>query len=255
MPRKRERRRFERTDVPRDNPNRNRIAVAVIVCVFAGLAVLVAVLWNRASESTHVGNDDLGAAVESQADATSPDGYALSDDDWTIVLVLTVDDLDSDAPELTAVHIMCLDATAGSGSLVGIPLDTKVSDGTSDTTLASLYETSGASACVSPLASATNLRMTHVVLADETAWEKLESLSGAGVNSLVSDASDLLSSLDTDMDAGELTDLAELVQSIGIDNLDAFDAEVTTEDDGNGGTCSVIDATNLGVAIGTLVPA
>lgn len=251
----RKRERFERTDVPRYSPHSNAIALAVIAAVAVGLFVLVGSLWRKASQPISVGNETLGASVSAQGDVTSPDGYTVSQDSFTNVLVFTVDDVNAKSPQLKSAQILSLDATARTGTLASVPLDTKVNDGTSDMRLQDLYTNSGASACVVPLAQAANLRMTHVIISTDDVWDKLETFSGAGLTALLSDGADLLYSIDTDMSVGDLTDLAELVQSIGIDKLNRIDAPVTQADDGNGGSWSVIDSVQLGASVGIMVPA
>ena len=59
--------------------------------------------------------------------------------------------------------------------------------------------------------------------------------------------------INTDMGIGELLDLAEQVQSIGVSTFKHIDAPVNPEDNGAGGTWSVIDQNNLGAQLGLLV--
>ena len=136
-----------------------------------------------------------------------------------------------------------------------IPLDTKVNDGKADVRLQDLYSGSGASACIVPLATAANLRMTHAMLASDDVWDKIESYKGAGVSALLSHGADLLYSINTDMSTGDLMDVAELVQSIGVNNLKRMDAPASQEADGAGGNWSVLNSAQLGADIGIMVPA
>lgn len=251
----RQRERFERTDVPRDVPYRDAVAIGVLVAVFVGLVVLVASLWARANSESSVANKDLSASIAAQGESVNPEGYVASSDVFTNVLVLTVDDVDAANPTLTKAQVVSLNATHKSGALATIPLDTKVNDGTSDTTLSELYASKGASACVVPLANAANVKLSHVLLATDDIWDKIAGMKSSGVSALLGSASDVLSSIKTDMRTSQLLDLVELAQAVGIDNLSAFDAPAAAEDDGNGGTWSVIDQTQLGVSLGTLVAA
>lgn len=249
----RKRERFERTDVPRYNPYRNYIAIAVLVAVGVCLVVLVGVLWSKAQQPISVGNKTLSASLETQAAVTSPDGYTISDDSFENVLVLTVDDVNAQTPKLKNAQILTLNSTKRKGYLVTIPLDTKVNDGKSDMRLSDLFAASGASACVAPLAKAANLRMTHVMLATDGVWDKLEKYKGAGVTALLSHGADLLYSIDTDMTTADLTEVAEQVQSMGISNLTRLDAPTTKEDDGAGGSWEVINSSQLGASLGIMV--
>ena len=57
-------------------------------------------------------------------------------------------------------------------------------------------------------------------------WEKISALSGSGARSLVSNASSLLSSMITDMNPNQLLELVEIVQPIGVSNLEHDEAPV-----------------------------
>ena len=99
------------------------------------------------------------------------------------------------------------------------------------------------------------MKLSHVLLATDDIWDKIAGMKSSGVSALLGSASDVLSSIKTDMRTSQLLDLVELAQAVGIDNLSAFDAPAAAEDNGNGGTWSVIDQTQLGVSLGTLVAA
>lgn len=250
----RKRERFERSDVPRPSTRRNIIALVVLVLVAGGLFFLVRTLWTQANRETSLGDAALGASVDAQSDVTSPEGYVLSDDTFVNVLILTVDTVSAENPALVQAEILSLDASRGTGCLVDIPLDTRVSSGEAEMRLSELYGASGATACVVPLAQAANLRMSHVIIATDDVWDEFASYRGAGVTSLLSNGSELLYSITTDMGMGELGDVAELVQSIGFDNLSRIGAPTVEEDDGNGGTWERIDSLELGLALGLVVP-
>lgn len=250
-----EREKFERTDVWHYDPKFNPVAVAVLVVIFVALALVVSSLWGKANQPTHISDEALGSAVKSQEGATSPDGYSFSSHSFTNVLVLTVDDVSAEKPQLKRAEILTLDATARTAAIASIPLDTKVANGETETTLAELYQEQGPSACIVPIAGASNLRMTHVVVATEDVWDKVAALKGHGVSAILGSSSDILSSINTDMSVSDMMSLAELVQSIGVANFQHFDAAVTSEDNGAGGTRSVLDPVQLGVQLGILVAA
>jgi hypothetical protein len=178
------------------------------------------------------------------------------------VLLLTTDNLDASASggaNLSSAELLVYDETAATGKLVSIPTDVKVSYNGQDTTLAELFSASGAAACVSPLSTAANLPVTHVIVSTSAVWDEVRSLAGVGVNSLIGRATEFLSSIRTDMSSQEILDLAEKVQSAGTDGLSKVDApmvdETTTDESGNAVSTGyrVIDQASLGLAVGTLV--
>ena len=238
MPRKRER--FERSDVAKSAAGGTALAVGALVFLIVGL--IAGVMWarSRAGVGTSLSDADLSSAVAGQAAVADPaEGYTASTDTFTNVLLLTVDDPSADAPTLTSAQLLSLDVTTGTGT----------------TTLAALYAASGASACVAPLATATNVQVSHVIVGTSDIWDQLAGFNGSGVQSLVGSGSKLLSSIKTDMDQDELMSVAELVQSSGVANWTRVDAPVTAGTLDDGTAASVVDATQLGVQIGTLVAA
>lgn len=251
----RQRERFERSDVPRESPYRNVVAVVVLILVFIGLIVLTTNLWAKANRPAATRDKELSQSIASQSAINNPDGYVANKDVMNNILVLTVDDATKDHPSLQKAQLVVLDATKRSGSIATLPLDLKLGDGDSATTLAQLFDDQGASACVVALSSATNIKLGHVLLATEDIWQRLASMRHSGVSALIGSAADVLATIKTDMKSSELMSLAELVQSIGINNLTNVDAPVEQEDNGLGGQWSVVDSVGLGVALNTLVPA
>ena len=254
----RQRERFERTDVPRDNPHRNLIAVIVLVAVFVACGVVGTLAWRRAQAQSHLGDSSLSSSVK-RTSKVSDLGYTVSGD---TVLLLTTDSLDASqagGANLSSAELLVYDETAATGTLVSIPIDVKVTNDGQDTTLAELFHGSGAGACVAPLSSATNLPVTHVIVSTNAVWDEIRSLAGSGVNTLIGRATEFLSSIRTDMSSQQLLDLAEKVQSAGTSGLSKVDApmveETTTDEGGNSVSTgySVIDQTSLGLAVGTLV--
>lgn len=257
----RQRERFERTDVPRDNPHRNLIAGIVLVVVFVVCGIVVSTAWSRAQAQSHLGDSKLSSSV-SRTPSVSDLGYTVSSDTFMGVLLLTTDNLDASASggaNLSSAELLVYDETAATGKLVSIPTDVKVSYNGQDTTLAELFSASGAAACVSPLSTAANLPVTHVIISTSAVWDEVRSLAGVGVNSLIGRATEFLSSIRTDMSSQEILDLAEKVQSAGTDGLSKVDApmvdETTTDESGNAVSTGyrVIDQASLGLAVGTLV--
>lgn len=259
MPHKRER--FERTDVPRPSHVRNVVSVVVLAAVAIGLYMLVTNLWTRANLESHLGERNLTSAVESQAELADLTGeYVQSQDSFQSVLVLTVSSLD-DGATLSSAELLVLDVTANTGVLVSIPATVSVSYNGSAITLADLYQSAGASACVTSLGAATNVSLSHVIVATTDVWGQVAALAGSDANTLIMRGADLLSNMNTDMSTQELLDLATLVQSVGVDNLARVDAPTYadgyTAEDGSWVETGVayIDKQAFCVAVGTLAPA
>ena len=63
----RKRERFERSDVPRENPYTNVIGLAVVAIVAVLVGIVVVTLWDRAQLESHLGDHGLNKAVKSQS--------------------------------------------------------------------------------------------------------------------------------------------------------------------------------------------
>ncbi len=225
----RKRERFERSDVPRENPYTNVIGLAVIAIVAVLVGIVVVTLWDRAQLESHLGDHGLNKAVKSQSVSGNPD-------------------LKAGDSTLQSVRLLVIDRTQGTGHIVSIPTDVYAEVDSNAKTLADIYKDDGQSAFVSALASVTNIKITHVIIATDDVWEKISALSGSGARSLVSNASSLLSSMITDMNPNQLLELVEIVQPIGVSNLEHDEAPVV---EGSSGT--TVDPTALGKLVGMLV--
>lgn len=260
MARKRER--FDRTDVPKVGPYTNVIGAVVCVVVLVAVAVVVALVWNRVSLESHLGDRGLSDALEGQASAVVPDGgYTASTDDVACTLLLAADSLDATGATLTSAQILSVNSTQGTATLVTVPVEVSLTAGDATTTLGELFSSQGYAACVAPLASAANVSFSHVIVTTGDVIDSAASLAGTDPGSLVRSASDLLSRMRTDLDAAGLLSLAETLSGIGVSNLATADAPLAagtaTDEAGNvveTGT-QVLDSTQLDVALGTLVPA
>lgn len=259
MPRRRER--FERSDVPRASTHRSVIAAVVCVAVFAGIAAVVALLWNRVTLESRLGDKDLEGALASQPGQVVAEGtgYVASGDDFEVVALFTADGLDPVGPALTSARILAINRTQGTAACVTVPLEAKV-DAETSATLAEAYASQGYAACVGELSSAAGVPFDHVVVATGDVIDEVRAVVGSSASDLVRQASGLLSEMRTDMDAAELLSLAEALSAAG-SNLtfsEAFlVAEAGTDEEGNPVEtgAQVIERTQLGVALGLLVPA
>ena len=257
MPRKRER--FDRTDVPRDSPYRNVIGAVVCVLVLCATALVVYTVWNRVKLESRLGDVDLSQAVDSQGMTSVADGYVASPDDIEAILLLTADTLDEKGVSLQGARVLAVNKTQGTVAMASIPLDSKMVSDDEPVTLADLYASSGSAGTVGPLAEACGLTFDHVVVATSDVLEEVSKLSGSDTASLMRSASDLLSKLKTDLDPAGLLSLAETLSKVGVENLTQFDAITSPETaQGEDGSTTetgwqVIDKTQLGVSLGTLV--
>ena len=257
----RKRERFERSDVPRDTPYRNVIGGVVCVLVLAAVVAVVLFVWNRVKLESSLGDKDISDALSAQAAQATPEaaGYVASGDEFESVVLFTADGLDAVGPSLTSARILTINRTQGTAALVTVPAGAKVDSETS-ATLAEAYASRGYAACVGLLSSATGVTFDHVVVATEDVLDEAAAIAGSGITDVVSQASELLSKIRTDMDAAELLSLAEALSAAG-SNLASSEAilvpEAVTDEAGNPVEtgAQLIERSQLCVALGLLVPA
>lgn len=260
----RNRERFERTDVPEPSAHRNLIGAIVAVAALAATAAVVYLAWNRASLESRLGDSSLSGAVAAlaQYDEAGPSGgYAVSEDDISVTLLLTADSLDETGGTLTAARILSVNATQGTAALVNVPADLALTVDETPTTLAELFSSQGCAACVLQLGLAAGVSFDSVVLATGDVIEEAAQLAGSGSDNLVRSASGFLSKIRTNMDAAGLLAFAERLAAVGTANLAVSDAalvaEVATNEDGTAAETGrqTLDKTQLNVAIGRFVAA
>ena len=257
----RERERFERTDVPEPSPRRNLVGAIVAVSALVATAVVVMLAWNRASLESRMGDHSLSDALASQASSASPtEGYVKTENEVDSTLLLSSDSLDAGGT-LTDARILSVNVTAGTATLVSVPVDVAVTVDDQSMTLSELFSSQGYAACVAPLGRASGIYFDNVVLATGDVLEEAAQLAGSGMENLVSSASGFLSKIRTNMDAPGLLSFAETLSSIGVANLTAVDAPVVAETaaDEAGNVVETgrqaLDRTQLGVAIGRFAAA
>lgn len=257
----RKRERFERTDVPEENPYRNVIGAVVCVVVLAAAALIVHFVWERVTLESRLGDVGLSDSLSAQSASTVTEGtsYVASTDDHETVLLLTTDDLESGA--LSAVRILDVNRTQGTAVLANVPVTTRVTSGETASSAADLFAASGGSACVAPLSQATGASFDHVVVATGDVVGEAASLAGTGASELVRSASGLLSKMRTDMDAADLLALAESLSSVGTANIAVAEApvapETATDEAGNvvETGLQLVDRVQLCATLGLIVPA
>lgn len=258
----RRRERFERTDVPRENPYRNAIGVIVCVVVFVAAGIVVSAVWNRVGLESRLGEAALSSAVDAQGSvAVSTSGHAASTDDRELTLLLVTDDVDATGSALTSARVLSVNHTQGAAGYVNLPADVAVTSGETRVALSTLFSTEGAAACVGPLASATGIAFDHVVVSSGDVVSEMAALADTDPTALLGSSEDLLRKIKTNMDASELVSLAGSVAAVGVENITSFDAplvtDVATDADGNIVETGLmaVDPVQLALTLGLLVPA
>ena len=149
---------YERPDVPKDNPNRNKIAVVVLVAIALGIFILGSILWRLANVHSALGSKDVSRAVasatvsdESAQQLAEASGLTLTGDDVECVLFAVV--RSGDSSELAGAYLASIDATAQSAKLVSLPVGASLTKGDATATLAQLYGDGGLASLASSLSS------------------------------------------------------------------------------------------------------
>ena len=139
---------YERPDVPKDNPNRNKIAVVVLVAIALGIFILGSTLWRLANVHSALGSKDVSRAVasatvsdESAQQLAEASGLTLTGDDVECVLFAVVPS--GDSSELAGAYLASIDATAQSAKLVSLPVSASLPKGDATATLVQLYGDGG----------------------------------------------------------------------------------------------------------------
>ena len=242
----RERERFERTDVPRNNPQRKVIAVVVIVVVAIGMVVLCTSLWHKANQLNGLNDHTFTEALYEQDYTQEPSGNAeRSDDEFSNTLFFIVDDVHAESPTLQAAYILVRDTTNPSAKLVSFPLNTKMLAGESNVTLQTHFDYAGPAACIVPLTTAANIHVSHAVAATDRIFDQLENLKGSTIPVLLSSATDELETIQSDYHTSELLGLANALREIGFENIVRLDAPYNEETFEDGTLVANIDHQKL----------
>lgn len=256
----RKRERFERTDVPRDNPHRNLIAVIVLVVVAVAVGLITSYAWRRAQADSVLGDRKLSAAIEAQTDVEGyqTDGYTASNDSFVNFLIVTVDDINADNKNLQKLEILSLNITQNTGHLVDVPVDINLITNGSSTSYATAkdrFDQAGLTNLSSALAKNAGLKFDHAVLANPNFWTELEALKAEGRSELINNAGALLKSIRSDLDINGLLDFSKEARKIGISNLSRLDMPTYEDKDAGGNAIKLIDGVSLAVQLGLVVEA
>lgn len=252
------RRMYERSDVPKVGPNSNKIAAAVLVVLAIALVVLVTNLWRLANQNSKLGDSGLADAVAAasvSADAidaqAQASGSTVTGNQLEVVLFAVTSDADDTT--LSAAYLAVINDTAGSTTLVGLPVGARVGDASAS--VADSFAAKGATALVSQLAAAA-VPVSHVVVMTKTGWDDFLAVAQKGASALKSGADDLLHGItSSDMDVQTLVAVGQKAASSGVsaESVQNVAAQDHTAEDGS--TYQWVDPAQLGLAIGTLATA
>ena len=260
MPRQRER--FERTDVPRENPYRNVIALVVVVASLVVVVLVCLTLWARVQREVRLGDNDLEDAISGVSVASRIDGHTASADTFNKVLVLTTSSLGGSGCTLSGAYAVIVNETQGTAIVANIPTVAKVTSNDTGYALADLCAASGAASVIQPLFSATNVSFDHVIVTTSSVDDVLSrvaGISGSSADDFVTDNGPLLDVIATDMSAASLITFAGEVKAAGGSDIARVDAptHAETTQAGDGTTTEtgyqLVDIVALDQAVGLLV--
>lgn len=241
---------YERPDVPKDNPNRNKIAVVVLVAIALGIFILGSTLWRLANVHSALGSKDVSRAVasatvsdESAQQLAEASGLTLTGDDVECVLFAVVPS--GDSSELAGAYLASIDATAQSAKLVSLPVSASLPKGDATATLAQLYGDGGLASLASSLSLGCSVPVSHAVVMTQDGWSAFLDAAAQGSSALKRNATKLMGGIvKSDLDATGLLDVATKALSMGVSAEDI--AEAGTVEDGS------LDAAGLASLVGVL---
>ena len=222
---------YERPDVPKDNPNRNKIAAVVIMLVAVGLFVLGSTLWRLANVHSALGSGEVeralaAATVSDEAAQQLADaaGATRTGDDVECVLFAIV--ASKDSSELSGLCVASIDGTQGTARLIRLRTDALVAAGDASSSLAQLYADKG----LAGLASASSVPMDHAVIMTQEGWDTFLEVAAQGSSALKRSATKLMDGIvKSDLDAAGLLDVAQRALSMGVSADDITDAGVADD--------------------------
>lgn len=254
MARKRER--FERSDVPRENPYRNLIALAVLLAI-AGIGyLLVNMLWGRVKVEAHMGDPALLEAIDEQPGPTTLEGeFSYTDNFIEKILYLQVDDANAERPQLLSAQMLLIDELAGTAHLVDVPLSVRVSMEGQTLPFGDLAASYGLETAIPLLTEAYNLFANHVIIAQEAPWVSIVELDGVQPLQVVDAAGDFVGSIRTDLDASGLVEHGALFKTLNVLALELEQTPVTgATPEGEVPQMVSVDLVPFGIQTGILIP-
>ena len=209
MGRKRER--FERSDVPRDTPHRNLIALLVLVVIAAVGFLLIKTLWSRVQVESNMGDPDLSGCLDEQPGPTALEGaFYYTDNDIEKILFVQVDDPSAEHPTLKGAQLLLIDEVAGTAHLVDVPLNVRVTSEGATYTFEEHFASFGPVATIPLITTSFNIYADHVIVGTTVPWGAIQGLAGTNQFNVLGTNPDFVKSMHTDMDGGDLVDHGEL---------------------------------------------
>jgi hypothetical protein len=229
-----------------------RVSTKAAVLILAAVAVVavavVAIVLHMAKvdNTSSLSDKDLSEALEDTVGVTPSEagGHEATGDTLTTVAVYVGADKDGGGYDLSGLYLVVLNQTRNKGYLVSIDPDTcVVADDETTTTFSDLVGEKGMEASIEPLAEAVALPLDHAIEIDASNWELVLGALSGGTSEIVSHATEIISSLRTDMDASVIYSLADEIHEMGLSSIDRMDCPVS---DG------MVDSVELDVAVGAL---
>lgn len=254
MPRKRER--FERSDVPRDNPHRNLIALAVLLAIAVIGYLLVDMLWGRVEIEAHMDDPALAEALGEQPGPTALEGdFYYTDNDIEKILFLHVDDVDADRPQLLGAQLLLIDEAGAAAHLVDVPITVRVSTEGSTYAFREYFDSYGPEASIPLITTSFNLYADHTIMGEESPWASIIGLSGTNPLNVVDTDPEFVKGIRTDLGGGELVEHGALFQTLGVGSLEIEACPVVEEEMNEAGevTRVSVDLVSFGLQTGILI--
>ncbi len=234
MSRKRER--FERSDVPRENPYRNLIGLVVLLVIGAVGFFAFKFLWGRVQVESRMGDVALKEVLDEQDGPTALDGnFEYIDNPIEKILFLQVDDPDAERPRLISAQLLLMDPLGETAHLFDVPTNTLVIGEDSSYAFDEYFNSFGPEAAIPLITTSYNIYGNHVIIGTEVPWESIEALDGENPLNLVGVAGPFIESMRTDLDAGELVEHAALFKSLGVTSLEVEETPVLSNGSEEGG--------------------
>ena len=227
------REKFDRTDVPEDGPLNTVAALVALVLVGVLTVLTVRTIWTRAHLDDRLNDAPLNSCLRDQYPMQLWD-HTRSDKDLMVTLVLEVDgDVNSDT--LTAVKLVVINRTDGTGTIVNIPLDTRVTSEGVKYTLLTARQELGEQRFIRVLSWFTNVPADHIIVANRDVLSDIAGIKTFGPLNTIT--SRLLGSIRTDMRQKTLLSFSAAIAEIGLENFQQIDVprwhEDPAEDDVN----------------------
>ena len=248
------REKFDRSDVPEASVHRTVLSLVALVVVGVLTVLLVRTIWTRAHLDDRLNDDALNAALGNQQATQYWDNNYPSGKDLETVLLIEVDGDVTTSTTLTGLSLVVINRTDGTGTIVDIPLDTRVMTEGAKLTVASALPALGEAKFIEVLSAFTNLPADHIIVASRDVMPDIEAIKTFGPLNTIT--SRLLQSIRTDMRSKTFVTFAGEVTAIGLDNFQLMEAPRWHEDPVEGeegvpeGGWQIIGMTDLCYAVG-----